>query len=357
MRICRHPVSNFLVAICLIALVLARTTGPARAQTNLLPSMDNPKLQFSTGLIADNKPQMSPILPAIPGPVSDWKVTQFDKTDPAGLITPQNMTAGGETDPVLGTALYGFAAPDGHDHVAIFKNPATGHLVYELYESGGALGPGGGTDILLATSLTKPFPTFDHQLNFSMQAKISRADATYDNPAAISNGAVLAQVGMAFIISFPSPVNNAPSTLFLQISLAHSGKKAVAGLPGTAPFRAACTLFNNGSLGIFTVGTLSGLTPLQFKTDNGPLHDISINLNDYINRLFRKPLSCGVKGGPAQTVAVNTIDLSQVVLKNAFIGPETEIADHRKTSTFLGPQGSIDMAIQVSNLTITEDGK
>jgi hypothetical protein len=337
--------------------VLARTACPAHAQTNLLPSMDNPKLQFSTGLIADNKPQMSPVLPAIPGPVSGWKVTQFDKTDPAGLITPQNMTQGGETDPVLGTALYNFAPPDGHDHVAIFKNPATGHLVYELYESGGALGPGGGTDILLSATLAKPFPTFDHQLNFSMQAKIARADASYDNPAAISNGAVLAQVGMAFIIQFPSPVSGVPSTLFLQISLAHSGRKALAGLPGTAPFVAACTLFKNGSLGVFTVGTLSGLTPLQFKTDNGPLQDISINLNDYINKLFGKPRACSVKGGPAQTVAFNNIDLSKVVLKSAFIGPETEIADHRKTSAFLGPQGSIDMAIQVSNLTITEDSQ
>jgi hypothetical protein len=353
----RNYISNGLVGLCFTAWVLARTACPAHAQTNLLPDMDNPKLQFSTGLIVDNKPQISPILPAIPGTPSGWKVSQFDKTDTVGLLTPQNMTVGGETDPILGTALYGFAAQDGHDHVEIFKNPATGHLVYELYESGGALGAGGGTDILLSTSLTKPFPTFDHQLNFSMQAKISRADASYDNPAAISNGAVLAQVGMAFIISFPSPVNNVPSTLFLQISLAHSGRKALAGLPSNAPFTASCTLFKNGSLGVFTVGTLSGVTPLQFKTDNGPLHDISINLNDYINKLFGKPRTCGVKGGPAQTVAFNTIDLSKVVLRNAFIGPETEIADHRKTSTFLGPQGSIDMAIQVSNLTITEDSK
>ncbi len=340
-----------LLGIVTLACLGFGSAHQASAQTNLLPDMDNPKLKFTTGRVVDNKPEISPVLPAIPGPSSDWTIAQFS---PIQMVTPESMVSNsaGDRDAVFGTAMYSFSAPDAHSHVRIFKNPATGHLVYELYESGGALGAGGGSDILLAAKLKKPFPTFAQQLNFSMQAKISSASATYDTPEAMHNGAVLAQTGMAFIISLPSPVNGTPSTLFLQISLAHSGKLALQGLPGKAPFLVQCNMFKNGGLGLYTVGTLNGVTPLIFATDNGPLHDISFNLNDYIKRLVSTPLNCTAEGQASQKISLAGVDPSKIILKSVFVGPETEVADHRKTSTFTAPQGKAEMALQVSNLQL-----
>ncbi len=342
---------RFLASLVVLTVLAAGAARPVFAQTNLLPDMDNPKLQFTTGKVVNNKPEMSPVLPAIPGAPSDWKVAQFS---PIELVGPESMTSHdpSASDTVFGPALYSFTAPDAHSHVRIFKNSATGHLVYELYESGGALGAGGGSDILLAAGVKKPFPTFAQHLEFSMQAKISRAYTSYDTPAAMRNGAVLAQVGMAFIIQLPSPVNGAASTLFLQISLAHSGPRAQQGLPGAAPFMVECNLFKNGALGLYTVGTLSGKTPLVFAADDGPLHDISFNLNDYISKLLNTPLHCAGKGVASQAVSLASVDPSSIVLKSVFVGPETEIANHLKNSTFTGPQGKAEMAIQVSNLKI-----
>jgi hypothetical protein len=337
--------------LCLAAM------GHAAAQTagNLLPDLDNPKLKFTTGRVVNNKPEMSPVAPNLPGDSSQWEIAEFTPVQAlSGDRMRQNDPA--TSDAVFGPASYAFDAPDSHAHVWIYRNKSTGHLVYELFESGGSLGKGGGSDILLAANLNKPFPTMDHRLNFSMQSKISRADARYDNPQAMHNGAVLAQVGMAFILQFPSPVNGAASTLFLQVSLAHSGEQALQGLPGKAPFIASCTLFGSGSLGLMTVGTLSGVTPLVFRTDTGPMHEISFSINDYLARLFATPISCASKGQGSQMVALASVPLSKVVLKHVYIGPETEIADHRKNSTNTAPQGQADMAIQVSDLRVTEGG-
>jgi hypothetical protein len=335
---------KFLIPRIVFASVAAAVPGLAHAQTSVLPDFDNMKLRFGTGNIVDNKPQISPIAPNIPGDSSKWTVIQWSRFAHAA---PDNMTQEdpATADSVLGPAAYGFTAPDQRTHVWIYKNGAGGHPVYDLYEQGGSVSAGGGRNLFLSTGVTQPV-TFDHTVHFSMQAKVSRASVSYDTPQAQKTGAVLGMAFIGFAMNFPSPVDGSSSVLFLQVDVAQSSNKA--------PFKNICRMTKSGRIILLAGGTLDGVPPLQFKANNGAPQTLSFDVNDYINKLFDGSVGCAVKGQKMQTVSLRGISKSDISLKTVYIGLETQSGDSRQSTTDHASQGNVELGIQLSNVQMTE---
>ncbi len=312
-------------------------------QTELLPSFDNPKLHFGTGAIVQSQEQLDPATPAIPGTPSKWDVTQWNHSN---YMTPEQMTTNSPAtaDPVLGPASYGFAAPDQHSHVWIYMNGPHGHPVYELFERGGNVTPKGGSNVFLSAKLPVP-ANFSRPMTFSMQAKISRASISYNTPTAQQTGAVLGMAFIGFGINFPSPENGSHSLLFLQISLATSR--------GSAPIRRACLISDSGKLAVLMGGSLSGSPPLAFAPSTGKLTSISFSMNEYINTLMSTPMTCASHEGPQQ-ISLQNVDPGSIVVKSIYIGLETQDEDRRKQSKYVGPQGQVELGLQISNVHLTD---
>src|SRR5690242_8853277 len=94
----------------------------------------SPRLHFHLGGVQDYKPAISPTLPAMPFPPSPWYVAQWQQTS---LLHPSSMEKVDDLpeDTQLGKASYGFASPDGHASLRIFRHEK--NWVYELAEGGG----------------------------------------------------------------------------------------------------------------------------------------------------------------------------------------------------------------------------
>ncbi len=328
----------------ILALVLAISlpASMARAQTDALPSLDDMKLQFGTGAVQDNKPQLSPILPAMQGPVSGWDLTQWKQNSP---ITPQSMS--GETasasDPLLGPASYSFAARDGHAHLWIFAHGPGGHPVYELDERGGWVDEGGGSNLFLSANTIQPAPSLAAPVRVTLLAKITRASISYNAPAAKQNGAVQGMAFIGLVVQFPT--NGGTSTLFMQMPLASSR--------GTGGFIIACTA-HDGSYAMLSGGALPGQTiPLPFQPDLGPLHPISYDVNAQWRAIAAHPVPCRVPDGPAQSVDFSQINPTSVLVKGIYVGLETQNTDKRAHASDADmPQGGVEVSLQLSNIAL-----
>jgi hypothetical protein len=321
-------------------IALAQTS----AQTQLAPDFDISKFRFGTGKVVDNKPQILSTVPNIPGASSGWTVIQwsnFNHMAPDSMSQNDPATA----DPDLGPAAYGFTAPDKLTHLWIYQKTPDGHPVYELYESNGSVGGAGGRNLFLSTGIKQP-ATFDHDIHFSMQAKVSRAEVSYDTPQSEKSGAVLGMAFIGFAMNFPSPVDGSSSVFFLQVGIAKSANKD--------KLKMMCTMSKTGRIILLAGGTLSGAPPLAFKADSGPLKTIAFSVNDYVKAVFSKPIGCQVKGVGQKIVSLANINPAQIGLKTVYIGLETQNADHRPSAASQGPQGNVELGIQLSDVHITE---
>jgi len=316
----------------------------AAAQTQVLPDFNNPKLRFGTGKVVDNKAQMSPILPSIPGPVSGWEVVQWS---PFKHLMPNIMTQQDPAtkDPDLGLATYAFTAPDENTHFWVYNAGAGGNPVFELFEQNGSVWDAGGRNLFLVAGAKQPV-TMDHVIHFSMQAKISRAAVSYNTPESQKDGAVLGMAFIGFAMNFPSPVDGSSSVFFLQVGLANSFRNA--------SLKSICTMSKAGRIIMTSGGDLGGTAPLPFERQAGPLKTIAFNVNDYVNAVFSKPHECAVQGGTQKMVLLSGINPGQIALKTTYIGLETQNSDSRRNATEKGPQGNIELGLQLSNVEMTE---
>jgi hypothetical protein len=73
-----------------------------------------------------------------------------------------------------------------------------------------------------------------------------------------------------------------------------------------------------------------------------------------VTTVFSKPIACQVKGSGAQMITLASIDPSQIGLKSVYIGLETQNADRRPGAAVQGPQGNVELGLQLSNVHITE---
>ncbi len=329
-----------LTAGCLAVVVLGgrpeRILATSLA-TDLVQPLDqaSPRLRFHLGEVANNQPLISSTLPDIPGSPSPYYIAQWQQSHyirPDILLRDDLATF----DPKLGVARYGFEASDGHAHVWLYQSGQT--WVYDLYEAGGTLRAGGGSNVFLSTDHFASGATLDKAVVVDFNAKLSKAAVDAPREAQMS-GAVLAHAFAGFGLLFTGNAKDIPQFVFLQIPI-------TASRPFTRAARAACV--GEGAL-LYAPPLSHGERTLPFAPDLGALQHFHYRLNDYLSGLLSVQ-RCGSEGWPAAAH-----DPANWRVTGFYIGLETETSDERPTSKLAGPQGYAEEGMQIANLRITRD--
>jgi hypothetical protein len=164
------------------------------------PSADGPVMAFNNGQTTGQTVDSS--LPDISETESAWQVTEWDKL---AYLQPSAMTSNNPStnDPLYGNAAYTWQASDGLTALSVYNQGGADPYVYDLQSSNGVLTASGGANLFLSEALqTAVVPTFDHSINYSVDAKISLASITYGNSTAQSSGAVQAEAFTGFTVEF-----------------------------------------------------------------------------------------------------------------------------------------------------------
>lgn len=311
---------------------------PASATTSVMPDpgLRVPRLRFHLGKADRNGPVISPVLPNIPGPPSAWFVTQWQQKD---LLMPERMTTNDPAthDEALGNALYAFASPD--SHVWIYKDPRSGNFVYSLYQRDGYQRNGGATNLYLSANATESNATFDHRIDYSLDARMSAARATYDTPQAREMATVIGFASTGFGALFHDPMTNKNTFVFMGIPISSSRAHD--------PSDRVC--LGEGNHTLIYGRVLPGGPRLAFTPDTGPLHHLSYNLNDYLCDMVSRPFPC--RDGKA-ALPDSAHDMSNWRLTGMFIGLESSIQDLRSRSTNVRSQGSLQIGLEVASVRV-----
>jgi hypothetical protein len=341
-----------LIAACsftsLAVLQLVGSPAGAQETTNAFPGLDGKieRIRFHTGKVVNNQPEISPILPEIPGPPSHWSLLQWAQPE---VILPTSLKTNDPTtrDVRFGVAKYAFTAPDGHAHLWIYEDPDSHHPVYELYERGGALTPGGGANVFLASDASPGGISLDHELIYEMDAKISKASVEA-SLSAQKSGAVLAQVFAGFVIHFPELDGKTISTLFLQLPIARS-------IASPNEYR-SCTS-DKGHRSIIFGALPDTNSYLPFAADKGPPKQLRSDINSYICKLISGPVNCTDSTGQKTSWSppATATGFQDWRLLNMYVGLETEAQDLRPQSPTKDPQGKVEVALQLADLKVVPD--
>lgn len=316
---------------------------PTFAQTNnLLPNFDNPKFSFGTGKAINGTAELSSVRPEISGAQSGWTVIQWNQNS---LISADSMQKNSPQtkDKDFGTANYAFSSADKHSHVWVYLNGQDNKPTYDLYEQGGALTSGGGSNLFLAANTLGPV-SLNLEPILSLKARISNASIEYSTQDAKSSGAVLAQAFVGFVLEFSTPGRQKNGVLFLQIPLTNSRN--------TARFQAGCKM-NHDDFRILAGGTLNNQPLLDFSVSPENLKSFSFNLRDYVEAVLHSHIICRSKAGDKRVVDFGSVSLEQVNLNRVYIGLETEDKDLRQGAKNYGlRQGNVAIGLQLSDVQL-----
>jgi hypothetical protein len=286
-------------------------------------------MAFNNGQVSNGAAVIDSLLPDVPGPKSDWTVTEWGKVDylnPADMTTNNSLFA----DPDNGDPLYTWQAADGLTSLSVYStNGATAAgapYVYDLEESDGQLN-GGGTNLFLSSNLdSASIVTFNHPVSYSLNAKL--------NQASVSGGSIaLAQVFTGFIVTFNASGNSGydpdlpTMSAFMQVAISGSG---------TPHSRYEV---QHGDVITYTY-TLPEDQFLPYQATPGGPTLLSYNLNEYLDDMIANDPSL-----PSQAH-----DLGLWNLDSMYIGLETE------SGTSLDPnQGQVSVGLQVSTIQVQTD--
>ncbi len=324
--------------------VAGATTAAGPASVFPDPGLHDPRFHFHLGQVAHHHPVISPILPAMPFPPSDWQVGQWSQSSYMQgdrMIENDPRT----TDPLLGIARYGFVTPDAHSHLWIYPASTPGSWVYELYEKDGIVKPGGGSNIFLGTNARAKDATFDCEIDYSVELKLSRAAVSYRTPTAKQTGAVLASIFTGFGIVFSDPVAKEHQFLFLQIPISSSKDTTHPGYYIFLPTK------NRPNI-LYSAALHAGEATLPFQADPGPLHPFHYLLNRYVAQVVARPYKWN---GRLVAWPAAAHDFKNWRLTGMYLGLETEAVDLRPKSITPDPQGSVEAALQVADLQVVRD--
>lgn len=307
------------------------------------PGLTIPRLRFGTGQVLANQPVLSPSLPDIPGPVSQWRVIMWNRDQ---FLQPDRMTTDdpSTSDTLLGRAAYAFTTPDRTAHLRVYRNRARETWVYELFEQGGNLNSGGANLFLSATTVVSDL-SMDQQIVYSFLGKLSAASVTYDTAEAERNGAVGATAFSGFVLQLREPETNQTATIFLQIPITTSRG-------GSTYYRGGCRL--DGDMASFTANqNVPGDEMLPFRPDPDPPHEFRYVLNRYLCALMVNPFSCSGHGERQQfSMPTASRDFRNWRLKSMYVGLETRSHDLRPGSRTPGFRGTVALGLQVSDLKV-----
>lgn len=334
---CSLVAALLLVAACPAAAAQGASVFPD-------PGLASPRFAFGTGRQVRGGAEIAPLLPAIPGPASGWQVLMWHRRH---YLHPGRMSENdpATTDPRYGPARYAFTARGGGGHLWIYRDHAAHRWVYDIFEANGRLDERGGANIFLSARPIGGEVRMDHLLTYHVDARVSRAYASYDTARAQRTGVVAANAVTGFVVWFVDPATRRIVSVFLQ-------KSIVRNRPGPISYR-KCLIGPRATVVVFNQ-TQPGDPTLPFRPSTGPLQPLDYVLNRLLCPLIAAPLPCRERGGGAVTLRLpaSARNFANWYLRSIYIGDETQVEDHRRGARDRGPQGSIGLGIQIAGLTV-----
>ena len=312
---------------------LADTKAATRIDLVSPLAASSAQLRFHEGKIANNQPLMDPVLPAVPGPASNWALIQWNHTDylnPASLRTYQ---AAGQLP------YYESVAADLESMLFIRHDTTEAGLVFTLWNSNGTVTTSGGRALYLSAGVLPNVDTgFNNDIVLALDARVSHASASYTFPTAKATGAVLAMAYTGLGLMFTDPSTRAQQFVFMQVGLTQSNASNV-----TSGY--ICS----GSTVVLFAPPVPASAQLPFQSDGGPLHHLTFDVSAAVQAMVSKATPC-IAGHASWTPTM--LNLANWHLAGAYVGSETENTDARPGAVTKLPQGTIALGLDLANLSI-----
>ena len=313
----------------------AEAQGGAGAGVDLVEPLaaSSARIRFHEGEIAHNQPVINPALPAVPGPVSDWVLTQWNHgvyLQPADLRTYASAGV---------APFYEAVSPDRETMLLIRHLAGEPGYVFRLWNSNGTLNAGGGRALYLSQKVLPGVDsTFDREIDLSLHARVAHAQASYATPTAKATGAVLAMAYTGLGLLFTDPATRAQQFVFMQVGLTSSkGASVKAGY--------ICS----GNRVVLFAPPVAADEQLAFVSDDGRLHHLSYDLTAAVRGMVSNPTPCGA-GKRSWSAAM--LDLKNWRLVGTYVGSETENTDLRPGAVTSKAQGTAVLALDLADFSI-----
>ncbi|MBE7212465.1 MAG: hypothetical protein INR65_15705 [Gluconacetobacter diazotrophicus] len=311
-------------------------TPVAASWTDLVTPLQqaSPRMRFHAGGIdpATNQPLVLPALPDIPGAASDWYVAQWQQ---------KNYLDAGMAHALPRGAGWSFATADGHSSVQINRADDPLGIGYHLFERGGILTSGGGSNLFLTAPLRTALPaaSYGNPVQLRIGTRIEDAFVRYDTPTAKESGAVLAMafVGTGALFLPPPGSTDAAQFVFVQVPVTVS--KAVPSGPGII-----CSVAGNQPLLLYAPPMAS----LAFRAD-GRIQTEVVDMQDVIRGMVSRPYPCG---GRSMGWSAAKTDVRNWYFTGLYAGLKVQDTDTRAGSVSPAPQGRAELGLEVTELSV-----
>lgn len=277
------------------------------------PSISGPDMAFNNGQVDGYTEEFDSSLPNLTSNTDpDWDITQwtapgyFDPTNP-----DTNDTA--DSDPLLnGDPIAKWSAVSGNvsSGLAVYKSSQYGYT-YALTQAGGS-----NTDVFLQTKEQNAgVPnTFDHQLTFSANERITNVEPNGDNTTWFCYNAFTFAFNLSGKYSVPA------ASYFAQAVMADNrGQETADSGNGTSLSTGVFNVSNNDTYqdtsGAWHIDAIDAVDSLPLEDDTS-FHQVTINLNAMLDSLI-SALSLKYP-----QYATYYQDLSDWTLTGSYIGPE-----------------------------------
>jgi hypothetical protein len=322
----------------------AAGTLDADAWTQLIPDISDsgPVMAFNTG---NTDGSFYNTWPTVSGPANGWFLIQWlhnQDLNPANMVVNDTSI----TDPTYGHPEYTFTTPDGEEELNVYNS--NGSYYYDIRESGG-LFQGAGANIILQTEVTQQDATFNHQMNFSLDAKMS--EATVGTIPGQNAGVPTVICGIGFEISF-NAVGSAnydaslPTyTVMFQLPISQTPNVSAFLYPQNYGLQLGA-----GAAALQNVSgeVVNGEEQLALQADGGALHSLSYNLNYYLEAMLAQSTYTDPTTGAVGALPSTYTDLSRWSVSGAYIGTETTNQDPNVV-------GNASIGLMVGNVNFSID--
>jgi hypothetical protein len=278
--------------------------------------------------------------PDIDGEPSAWRIVQWHRD---AYLQPEQIqrSPSGAYEPGLGYASWRFGMPDGSATIGIYK--FGGGYAFDLRERDGDLFDDGGSNLFLSASPGLPDVTLDQRLTYSIAARVSAAEISASDPAAIRRGIVMAQIFTGFVIQSVPRAGRPRVTAFLQIPMSHA-------VPPAAIYR-HCDMHPGAAILIYNTA-LPTDPDLPFRTDDGPLHPLRYDLNQHFCALLAETFPCAKLDQPDFALTGELQEPRNWRLISMYLGLETQARD-RRSSAATGPKaGHVVAGVSLADLHV-----
>lgn len=325
---------RFRLFIVLLLCLSAAPSGSLYAASfvNLVTPLElaSPRVPFHEGKTQNGQPLINPALPSLPGTASDWYVAQWQQ--------PLYLSAGNisqESRP--DRKSWQFTVPDRRLSLKIAREPRASGYVYNLFERGGLLTDGGGSNLFLATNARKTNTDFSKKITLSVNTRVTTAVARYNTPAAELTGAVQAMAFTGIGLMFVDPNGGLRQFVFMQVSLTSSRSS-------TNSARLMCRLAGDQPQLLYA----PDVDALPFKQTRRTRHML-YDLSTLVDTMISHPYPCGgrsINWSAAERIVANWH------FTGLYIGLEVQDQDLRLQSATRASQGTAQLGLEIAAVSV-----